>query len=150
MKTGMNKENESHEYFYYVLFSRIVFCNIVYFKFVFHFFFLCFSRFISLDQKIRPNLTTETLNFISKQEDNQKNFRLIVHEKNKNTFTDAVVTQDHILPAKNQLNNEHTNRTMEINKANVKYDESTLSRCALLFLGALCQQGKIVKKIVKC
>lgn len=117
---------------------------------IFLFLLLCFSRFISLDQKTRPKLTTETMNFISKQEDNQKNFRLIVYEKNKNAFTGAVVTQDQI-PAKNQLNDEHTNRTMEINKANIKYDESTLSRCALLFIGALCQQGKIVKKkIVKC
>lgn len=93
---------------------------------------------------------------------NHENFRLNVHgyysrERNDaNAAADAAaVTVDSIADAKdrghsitirNTVNNVNSKPTKPYDNANQKkYDESALSRCALLFVGSLCQQGKIVQ-----
>lgn len=95
---------------------------------------------------------------------NQESFRLNVHEyylregKNANAFAKGAAAnattaaaaaagdakdRGHGITMRNTVANVNTKPTKAFDNVNSKYDESALSRCALLFVGSLCQQGKI-------
>lgn len=96
---------------------------------------------------------------------NQESFRLNVHEyylregKNANAFAKGAAVnattaaasaaagdakdRGHGITMRNIVANVNTKPTKAFDNVNSKYDESALSRCALLFVGSLCQQGKI-------
>lgn len=90
---------------------------------------------------------------------NHNNFRLNVYEyyfgkrKNVNAFlsggvdgtrtvTGASVMDRYRAAIQNTLANVNSKATKAFDNINNTYDESALSRCALLFIGSLCQQGE--------
>lgn len=89
---------------------------------------------------------------------NHKNFRLNVDEyysggkrNDANAFmtvagADAsaavAVDRGHSIAMRDKLDNVNSKPTKAFDNANRKYDEGTLSRCTLLLIGSLCQQGK--------
>lgn len=83
---------------------------------------------------------------------NHKNFRLNVYEyylgaKNgENTFTSGddggAVDRGHNIAMRTKHSNVNSKQTKPFDKSSIKYDEGALSRCTLLFVGAMCQQGK--------
>lgn len=116
--------------------------------------FMCFSlqsSWLFQDQKMYPELKVQTLNSMnssSHKKINHENFRLNVYEyyprerKDANAFAAAALDRGHNIAARNTLGNVNSKPTKAFDHVNFKYDESALSRCALLFIGALCQQGK--------
>lgn len=89
---------------------------------------------------------------------NHENFRLNVDEyysggnrNDANAFmtvaaADAsaavAINRGHSIAMRDKLDNVNSKPTKAFDNVNRKYDESALSRCALLFIGSLCQQGK--------
>lgn len=91
---------------------------------------------------------------------NHNNFRLNVHEyylgkrKDANAFSSggvdgtrtgtgsSVMDRYHATAIQNTLANVNSKATKAFDNINNTYDESALSRCALLFIGSLCQQGE--------
>lgn len=89
---------------------------------------------------------------------NHENFRLNVDEyysrgkrNDANAFmtvadADAsaavAVNRGHSIAMRDKLDNVNSKPTKAFDNVNRKYDESALSRCALLLIGSLCQQGK--------
>ncbi|XP_031631205.1 uncharacterized protein LOC116345713 isoform X2 [Contarinia nasturtii] len=84
---------------------------------------------------------------------NHENFRLNVYEyylgakNDENGFTsgdavaDAAVDRGHNITVRYKHGNVNSKPTKTFDNIDVEYDESALSRCTLLFIGALCQQG---------
>lgn len=94
---------------------------------------------------------------------NHNNFRLNVYEyyfgkrKDANAFSSggvdgtrtvtdagigASVMDRYRAAIQNTLANVNSKATKAFDNINNTYDESALSRCALLFIGSLCQQGE--------
>lgn len=104
------------------------------------------SSWLLRDQNTYPEVeTVQTMNNSSLQKKiNHENFRLNVYEYYSGARNDANAACDrgHSNAARNKLGNVNSKATKAFDSIKRKYDESTLSRCALLFIGALCQQGK--------
>lgn len=89
---------------------------------------------------------------------NHGKFRLNIHEyytgekTDGNAFVTAASDRGHSIAMRNKLGNVNIKPTNASDNVNTKYDESALSRCALLFIGALCQQGKCfeLSSVVVC
>lgn len=56
-----------------------------------------------------------------------------------------VMDRYHDVAIQNTLANVNSKATKAFDNINNTYDESTFSRCALLFIGSLCQQGESCK-----
>lgn len=105
------------------------------------------------DQSVYPVLgDMQTLNSSSARKNiNHKNARLNASEYYLGKRCDADATGDDgddrdggQSPGyrKPVVDNVNSKTTKPLDNVNRKYDESAFSRCALLFIGALCQQGK--------
>ncbi|XP_055325553.1 uncharacterized protein LOC129579470 [Sitodiplosis mosellana] len=111
---------------------------------------------VSVDQRTLKKV--QTMNKSSSHKKiNHENFRSNVYEfysggrNDSNAFATiagdgagaaATVDRGHSIAMRNEVGNVNSKPTKAFDNVNRKYDESAaLSRCALLFIGALCQQG---------
>lgn len=85
-------------------------------------------------------MSTQEMNHAMNEQINHKNF-ITSMEYYRGTNDGGI--GDRTVSSTNENNNDSHNR-IKVSQQNVsiKYDESALSRCALLFIGALCQQGE--------
>lgn len=99
-----------------------------------------------------PKLKVPTIDKTSPEKINQKNFRVNGHNSrdkiDANSKVHAAVNvaakhRFHDQTMQNALADDNRIPTNNFDNVNFKYDESALSRCALLFIGSICQQGKI-------
>lgn len=95
------------------------------------------------EQRTYPEHAVQPVNGSSHQKINHENTRINVSEYNNlgegNAFRSEVAgDRGQGVPFRGNVNNKPT----KASDVNIKFDESALSRCALLFIGALCQQGK--------
>lgn len=105
-----------------------------------------------------PTLKVQTMDEASRNKINHKNFRLNVRDYSSDdrNYANSEVPADadvdavaehrgHNVTTRNAFADVNDKPINVFDKVNFKYDESALSRCALLFIGSICQQGKIVQ-----